>query len=317
VAVRVLENTFSWSCSRAATFERCKREYWWQYYGSWGGWEPTAPPEAREAYVLKNLTTRWAWVGTVVHEVIERILRRIRRRTVGGDDGQLELGGLDLEVEPEVERTTQGMRRQFRESKRGEYRDLPKKRFGLAEHAYADPVADDEWRQIHAKAIRAIRVFLASDLFERIRATDPADWFPIEERTKFSLDGVDVWAAPDFALRRPDGGAEIYDWKTGMANEANRLQLACYTLYMAETHGVNPARVRNHLVYLGDDVVVRDFVLTDAELADARARIAASSAEMKRRLVDAPGNRAEREDFPQTTDLEKCKVCVFRRLCGR
>ena len=128
-------------------------------------------------------------------------------------------------------------------------------------------VPDEEWRNLHGKAIRAIRMFLASDLFEQIRATNPADWFPIEERAKFQLDGVDVWAAPDFARRRADGGAEIYDWKTGMASDANRLQLACYTLYMADVHGVDPARVGNHLVYLGE--VHRLAVMTrERQLAD-------------------------------------------------
>ena len=102
-----------------------------------------------------------------------------------------------------------------------------------------------------------------------------------------------------------------------MASDANRLQLACYTLYMADVHGVDPARVGNHLVYLGDEVEVRDFVLSPRELDEARARIAASTVEMRGRLADPEGNRAEREDFPLTEDREKCGFCVYRRLCGR
>ena len=49
-AVRPLENEFSWSISRARTFKDCPRKYWFHYYGSWGGWEPDADPEARELY---------------------------------------------------------------------------------------------------------------------------------------------------------------------------------------------------------------------------------------------------------------------------
>ena len=29
---------FSWSLSRHGTFETCRRQYYWNYYGSWQGW---------------------------------------------------------------------------------------------------------------------------------------------------------------------------------------------------------------------------------------------------------------------------------------
>jgi RecB family exonuclease len=316
--VRILENTFSWSVSRGATFRRCLREYWWQYYGSWGGWETTCAPETRQAYMLKKLATRWAWVGTVVHGVIERVLQRIHERTVGGEGGQLEFGGADLDVEREVEQATRLMRRQFRESRAGRYRERPSRHFGLAEHEYGEDVPGEEWRQLHGKAVGAVRRFLASELFARLRSSDPATWFPIEARAQFAVGGIPVWAAPDFARRTPDGGAEIYDWKTGMASESNRLQLACYTLYMHRVHGIDPTRVQNHLVYLGGaDVEVQRFGLTQQDLLEAEREILGSVEEMRARLADAEANRAEREDFPLTEDRGKCAACVFRRLCER
>ena len=72
-----LQNTFTWSVSRDKTFEMCARQYWWNYYGSWGGWSRDADPEARRAYMFKNLSNRWAWVGTAVHEAIEGLLKRL------------------------------------------------------------------------------------------------------------------------------------------------------------------------------------------------------------------------------------------------
>ncbi|MHC5009509.1 MAG: PD-(D/E)XK nuclease family protein [Planctomycetota bacterium] len=313
--MRILENQFSWSSSRAGAFRRCLRAYWWQYYGSWGGWDPQAPAETREAYTLKNLSYRWAWVGTVVHHVVEHILKRLQRQATSG---HFEFGATDIDPTWEVEETTRLMRRHYRESRSGAYRNKPKKKFGLAEHEYRDPVPDEEWRACNDKARAAVRGFLESDVFARIRATDPSTWFPIETLDQFDLDGVGVWAVPDFAYRLPDGGAEIYDWKTGAVSEdANRLQLACYTLYVATNHGVDPLRVKNHVVYLGPEVVVHDFVLTAEEIEEARTAIRASMDEMRARLADPAANRAEREDFPLTDDLSKCEVCVYRRLCGR
>jgi hypothetical protein len=312
--VAILENTFTWSASRHASFLRCHREYWWQYYGAWGGWNTDASPEAREAYVLKNLSNRWAWVGSAVHSVIEQLLRRLSRQAT---EGHLDLhGGVD--VEAEMEATTRALRAQFRESRSGAYRLQPKKRFGLSEHEYADVVTDDEWRAMNQKAREAVRGFLESPVFAMIRASDPRTWFPIEEMAQFDFEGVGVWAVLDFAMRRPDGGADIYDWKTGIVDpEGNRLQLVCYGLYMEQVHGVPLQHIRNHLVYLGPTVTVHEFAIREEDVAAARHAMRESIARMRARLTDAAGNAARREDFAMTDDLTKCAVCTFRRLCGR
>ena len=40
-----LVNEFSWSRSRDHTFQDCRRKYFYHYYGAWGGWDASAPPE--------------------------------------------------------------------------------------------------------------------------------------------------------------------------------------------------------------------------------------------------------------------------------
>jgi hypothetical protein len=311
--VRPIENTFSWSPSRDACFRRCAREYWWNYYGSWGGWSADAPAEARMAYVLKNLSTRWAWVGTAVHGAIEGVLRRL----AGETEGELAFEGPEIDPEREVEAMTQGMRHQWVESRRALYRVLPKKRFGLAEHEYVEEVSDDEWRATSQRAREALRSFFASEVYRAIRATDPRTWFPIEEMGQFEFEGVPVWAVLDFAMRRPDGGAEIYDWKTGAPAEANRLQLVCYALFMRSAHDVPIDRIACHLVYLGPTLHVKDVAVHPKDVDDARHAVRESMVAMRRRVRDLRQNLADREDFPMTDDLAKCAVCVFRRLCGR
>jgi hypothetical protein len=47
---------------------RSARAYYWQYYGSWKGWEADAPVEAQLAYRLKKITNLHLFVGTVVHD---------------------------------------------------------------------------------------------------------------------------------------------------------------------------------------------------------------------------------------------------------
>src|SRR5829696_2054878 len=63
-----LTNDFSWSRSRDGCFDDCKRRYYYQYYGSWGGWAIDAPPDVRRIYILKQLATRQMWAGRIVHD---------------------------------------------------------------------------------------------------------------------------------------------------------------------------------------------------------------------------------------------------------
>src|SRR5512138_3464475 len=73
-----LTNDFTWSKSRHEKFEECLRAYYYQYYGSWGGWEAAHGSEVRELYVLKKLSSRWQWAGSVVHDALKQLLRRAR-----------------------------------------------------------------------------------------------------------------------------------------------------------------------------------------------------------------------------------------------
>lgn len=310
-----LENKFSWSNSRASTFRRCLRSYWWQYYGAWGGWDRQAPAEARQAYMLKNLTSRWAWVGSAVHEWIERILRRLKEQA---EHGQLRFDADTLDVNREVETLTEHMRQQYRQSMKGAYRDNPKRNFGLMEHEYEDPVDREGWRRISDKARTALRGWLGSDVLAEIKASDPRQWFAIEHLDQFEIDDVGIWAVPDFARHLEGGGAALYDWKTGKVEpEGSRLQMACYSIYMHLKHGIEPGTLTSHLVYLKDDVEVHDYTFTMAELEEARNEIRRSMDEMRSRLRDREANEADRHDFPMTDDTSKCRFCVYRRLCGR
>ena len=72
-------NKFSWSVSRDDTFLNCPRQYYFNYYGYWGGWEIDAPDRVRRIYVLKKIKNRAMWAGQVVHDCIARSLQNISR----------------------------------------------------------------------------------------------------------------------------------------------------------------------------------------------------------------------------------------------
>ena len=72
------ENTFQWSYSRQRTFEACKRQYYFQYYGRWNGWLEDAPAETRQTYLLSKMTNIPMLVGQLVHQGIAELLASLR-----------------------------------------------------------------------------------------------------------------------------------------------------------------------------------------------------------------------------------------------
>ena len=60
------KNEFSWSISRDRVFQTCPRQYYFNYYGYWGGWEINAPQRVKQIYVLKQLKNRYMWSGEKV-----------------------------------------------------------------------------------------------------------------------------------------------------------------------------------------------------------------------------------------------------------
>src|SRR5437867_1167185 len=73
-----IQNEFSWSKSRHEKLSECPRAYYYQYYGSWGGWEAPNGSPARELYVLKKLSSRFQWAGSLVHDALRSMLTRAK-----------------------------------------------------------------------------------------------------------------------------------------------------------------------------------------------------------------------------------------------
>ena len=296
------KNDFSWSKSRDETFRTCPRRYCFQYYGSWGGWDATAPERTRHLYVLKQLVTRPMWAGSVVHDCIEHSLKNVRR-------------GIDV-LSPEriIEVTLAKMRDDFRSSRKRNYWKRPKS-CALFEHEYAVPVSDEEWRETAGRVRECLRFFYGSDLFASLRARPRDSWLEIEQLGQFTLDDIPIWAKIDCSYRDGDR-VRIIDWKTGrsMADKTT-LQLVCYALYAHEKWGVPIESVDASEVYLLAGRT-NDYVVSPIDLDDTRAYIRGSVADMHSLLADVTHNEPMAEAAFERTESEgACRRCNFLRLC--
>ena len=67
----IISNELTWSASRASMFQSCPRKYYYNYYGSWGGWDKKADEKTKLLYILKNVKPMILWAGSIVHDTIK------------------------------------------------------------------------------------------------------------------------------------------------------------------------------------------------------------------------------------------------------
>jgi len=296
-----LSNEFSWSRSRDATFQDCRRKYYLHYYGAWGGWAADAAADVRLLYILKQLASRQMWAGRVVHDAIEMALHVYQQ-------------GRDVPVEPFVADVIERMRGEWRSSRAGRYRDSPKT-LALFEHEYAVDLKPEVWQALSRNVSTCLRNFFRLPLLAEVRKTAPEHW-SIEHWSKvFDFEGTPVWSAPDFGFWNDAGRLTLVDWKTGASDaDATAFQLGCYALYAREVLGVPAAQVVLLEVNLREPTVT-PLAWDDARLEAIREQLRLSIRSMRAYLAEPAANVACLEDFERTEELRICRWCNFRRVC--
>jgi PD-(D/E)XK nuclease superfamily protein len=298
--VAEITNEFSWSRTRDNAFRDCRRRYYYQYYGSWGGWDGDADPATRALYILKQLGTRQMWAGRLVHEAIERTLLALRL------DHPLSESSL-------IEDTVRQMREEWKGSRDGVYRERPK-RTGLFEHEYRVAVRDSDWQALRDHVIRCLRNFHRLPLLAEIKRTPIDRWILIENIGSFVWDGTKIVTAPDFGYWSDGDRLQLVDWKTGGNGDDASLQLGGYALYALEVLRVDLPRVDLLEVNLREGKVTRH-PWDEISLDRVREHIRLSVRAMKAYLKDPENNVAEESNFERTEELRICRWCNFRAVC--
>ena len=300
------KNEFSWSVSRDSLFKECRRKYYYNYYGSWGGWDKNHRDKTtRILYVLKSLQNRWQWKGSTVHHEIEKILKEL-----------VSTGDL-IPFEKSKNRVTELMRSDFRFSRDGLYwqKDGSLRNVtALFEHEYKSGTPDEVWKKNYDEAIQCLESFYNSQIPEVIKKLPKEKIISIESMTAsaFSFNPEKVFVKLDLAYESGDG-VEIVDWKTG-AGESDKLQFLVYTIFAYEELEVPLEQITlTEYNLLGDGPRAHRF--SAHELNDAVEYINRSIAEMKGMLADPDENTAVMTDFPRIGNDKVCETCGFKKIC--
>ena len=176
--------------------------------------------------------------GSIAHDAIQRWFEQKRDE------------GATPEPAAFVEQAVEELRGHYRDSRDGRWQERPAKITHLAEHHYEEPQIDEatgeagRYGKTYADRIRdSLVAFLEMPELEGVRTCDPSSWLSCEDMSTFDVEGVKVYAVPDFAYCDDDGVVHIWDWKTGSPRDADAFQLEVYAGYARDFWGADPDRV--------------------------------------------------------------------------
>lgn len=299
-----LKNSFSWSYSRSARYNRCPRAYYYHYYAAWEGWQSEAPPPVKQSYLLKNLTNIPQWTGTLVHESIKFAVARLK-------------AGQPVDPESLIQQMRRRAKADFDDSQSGRYRQDPNQLVGFQEHHYRVDLPKSTWQEAWAKAEQCLRTFIKSRLYADLQQLPASSFLDVEALQSFTLAETKVWIQMDLALF--DGERiTLYDWKTGQIDEQKvRQQLGIYGLYIRYARPEWAQKPLWAIAFdLSQDRLV-EFKLDNDMLHAAQVAVEESIVQLQGLLIDSDKNLAELRRFPMIDDLSICHHCQFRELCGR
>ena len=278
-----------WSASRYDLFSICKRKYFFHYYTKY---DPEIP--VRRLNRFKELVTLPLETGSIVHEVIEALLNRLRS-TAEAIDRPRFLAYADQAIE----RSLRG--KIFEEVVYGE---MPE--------AHAEDLAP----KVHA----CLENLLAADRFRwLVEEAAPAsgEWIidpPGYGETR--LGDLKVYIKVDVLFPLGDL-IHILDWKTGKADPGkHRKQLVGYATWASTHFNIDPERVRPTLAYLHPAYEEVHESFDAADLQSFAVLVRAETHEMYEYCRDVEQNiPLDKDAFPQVDDERICSQCAFRGIC--
>ncbi|MFM9423198.1 MAG: hypothetical protein RIR06_1659 [Bacteroidota bacterium] len=279
-----------WSVSRYDTFSTCKRKYFYTYYPKFHS--EYAEDEIKE---LKNLTSEALTIGSLVHDVIETLLKRLQKSTETVDAEKL---------------------KKFIAQRVAEYC----KKYQFIETYY-------QTKAILSEAEFTERIF---DMVMKFLSTDRYQWLcqlPEESKQQWIIEPggfgetrigeLKAYCKVDFML--PVGkDVFILDWKTGKEEVVkHRKQLIGYALF-AQYHFQNQfEKVIPILSYLKEEYAETIPEITNEDISEFENTVQLESDEMKQLCSNVDQNIPRGIDHFPMIDSKLCGYCEFRKLCKK
>lgn len=280
-----------WSATRFDTFSRCKRQYYYQYYGKYDkefGKDRIEP--------LKKLTSIPLEIGSIVHDTVAAVLRRL----------------LKSNKEINEERFKDFVKRKAEQA-------CQNKRFFEVYYAQIEGIEPED---LLSDIDQYLVTFLKSHRFEWIREnalTSPNDW--IIEPPGYGesrIETMKVYCKVDFLFKLADA-FHILEWKTGKRDEKRHMkQLLGYSTWAAFHLGAPINDIEAILAYLKapyDEVCIYP---SHDDIEKFAEQVRLETEDMYHYCSDIDENiPRDKSEFPLISESVFCSYCNYKELCGR
>jgi CRISPR/Cas system-associated exonuclease Cas4 (RecB family) len=277
-----------WSISRYEVFDKCKRQYYYQYYSRYAEGVPRY-----KIGQLKELTSFPLEVGNVVHDVMEDFLKRLQKSDSNIDENRF--------FEFAVAKT-----REYFQSKT------------FIESYYNGQTVDTD-RAAAAVAI-CVKNFMGSPIYNWIfmkAITNRNNWM-IEPGGygETRLNGLKAYCKMDF-LFPVDNQIIIIDWKTGRKDTyKHSQQLIGYAAATSANFHIAANTIFPKIVYLSPQFEEFEIKLGENAFADFYKRIKQQTEEMYGLCQNVEKNiPLPIASFPKNPSASICPYCNFQELC--
>lgn len=308
---------FSWSFSRNEMFESCKREYFYNYYGSHNGWLKEGTERSKEIYRHKNIQSLDLVFGSAVHDAIRQFL-------ISSRDGVAR--SLTWENAFFANFVQQRLRDACKRDASGCWHGQPKQYPRLMETYYWGTTWSDDVPKSRVDNIKTKMAMLDKNIFESKTFKELSEgviekFIEIDESLnspdslgKCQIDNLTVYSKIDFLYKRNDGKVVIVDWKTSSDFNKTKelLQLKIYVHYVVDRYKIPVENIicRVENLILGssyENVFDEDNVV---------GYIKNQITEMGGYIENA--DYAENVALPEESfekNTKKCKLCKFKNVC--
>ncbi len=312
-----IELKYAWSNSRVKILRECMWKYYLMYFYAWEGWLKTASPEKRQAYILKNMTNLLMWIGSVVHDEIELIIKHIKDEI---DVYDIKNGGSGniISQDEALNNVVQALRRGWMQSKQKRWEDNPKQNINLAEHYYQQNISEKQLNALKIKTLLCIKSFYDSPIYNIMLKLQPTDWLTIEDFQEFTLNTKEKVSVKIDCGFKHDGKIYLIDWKTGKIDQSVKEQLTTYAMYALKQGWTRKL----------EDIIIMPVFLAayqdQKELAMPKLTISMDDISRQANIIrdeypiltEAYDNRNNPDFFKHTNNEDNCKWCHFRGMCS-
>jgi hypothetical protein len=278
-----------WSVSRYEMFDKCKRQYYYNYYSKY-----ITDVPSYKLNKLKNLTSVALETGNVVHDVLEAFLKRLQKSDKDIDDKRFYEFARSLATKYFAEKT-----------------------FMEIHYNYVSAI---DIERVFNKVETCLTNFMNGAVYAWIfmaAIRNRSNWMiEPEGYGETRLDGLKAYCKMDFLLPL-DKEIYILDWKTGAKDIAKHTsQLLGYAAATNNNFKIPLTNIFPKIVYLYPVYDELEIECTKLDFPTLYKTIREQTLEMYSYCTDYQNNIPKPIDsFPMSPSQALCKQCRFQELC--